>query len=103
MPIEPRFGLVFLGLGFKALLEAGRKSGFAHVAEASNLPEGQNGKQSGENRYGNSHRLALRYEIEVHLVVEKKLGGDEVGTRIYLGLEVDQVGLTVRCLGVFSG
>ena len=59
--------------------------------------------QARDDRDMDTHVTAGFDEVEVFLVIEEHLGGNVLGARFYLGLEVHEVGFEVGCFEVFFG
>lgn len=65
-----------------------RYTRFAKLSHALEAAIRSDTHETRENRHGDTGGAAHRDEMPVHLGVENHLGDDEIGTRVYLGLEV---------------
>ena len=80
-----------------------RDPGAAHLREALDLSGVGDGHDAGDNGRIDVFRPYPRYELEVVALIEEELGDDEVAARVDLALEIAQVVLGARRLGMHLG
>ncbi len=87
--------------GFNSLQQVQRDTGTAHLCESFDLSHSQNWHDPGDDGYSDANLTSPLDKAKVVVIIEEKLGDQEIDPGINFTFQVAQVKLEGRTLGMF--